>query len=101
MTGLRLHSAKLVAMISIQELCLGKRKIGNSWYWVAVEDMTDQKYDVLGDHLGGGVKWRYRQDRADNLHKCQAAYRPALHKWLPTDVTNHVPHAWLSTVVSL
>ena len=68
MTGLRLHSAKLVAMISIQELCLGKRKIGNSWYWVAVEDMTDQRYDVLGDHLGGGVKWRYRQDRADNLH---------------------------------
>jgi len=46
MTGLRLHSAKLVAMISIQELCLGKRKIGNSWYWIVVEDMTDQKSRV-------------------------------------------------------
>ena len=63
MTRLRLHSAQLVAMISIQELCLGKRKICNSWYWVVVEEMTDQKYDVLGDHLAGGVKWRYRQDR--------------------------------------
>ena len=63
MTGLRLHSAKLVAVISIQELCPGKRKIGNSWYWVVVEDMTDQKYDVLGDHLAGRVEWRYRQDR--------------------------------------
>ena len=32
MTGLRLHSAKLVVMSSIQELCVGKRKIDNSWY---------------------------------------------------------------------
>ena len=25
------------------------------------EDRTDEKYDVFGDHLAGGVNWRYRQ----------------------------------------
>ena len=25
------------------------------------EDRTDEKYDVFGDHLAEGVKWRYRQ----------------------------------------
>lgn len=62
MTGLRVHSTKLVVMSSIQELGVEKRKIGNSLYWIVVKDMTDQKYDLIGDHLAGGVKWRYRQE---------------------------------------
>lgn len=41
----------------------GKKKIGNSWYFIVVEDMTDEKYDVFGNHLAGGVKWRYGQHR--------------------------------------
>ena len=63
MTGLTLHSAKLVAMSSIQELCVGKKKMGNSCYLIVDEDVTDETYEVFGDHLAGGVKWRYRQDR--------------------------------------
>ena len=35
---------------------MDKRKIGNSWYLIVVEDMTDEKYDVFGNHLSGGVK---------------------------------------------
>ena len=63
MTGLRLHSAKLVVMSSIQGLCVGKRKITNSWYCIVVDDMTDEKYYVFDDHFSGGVKWKYRQHR--------------------------------------
>ena len=56
MTGLRMHNAKLVVKSSIEELCVEKRKIGNSWYWIVVKDTTDQKYDLIGNHLARGVK---------------------------------------------
>ena len=56
MTGLRMHNAKLVVKSSIEELCVEKRKIGNCWYWIVVKDTTDRKYDLIGDHLAGGVK---------------------------------------------
>ena len=51
-------------MSSIQELSVGKRKIDNRSVLDCgrrsrgVEDMTDEKYVVYGDHLAGGVKWR-------------------------------------------
>ena len=52
MTELRLHCATLVVMSSIRGLCVGKRKTGNSWYLIVVEDMADEKYDVvIGDPL--------------------------------------------------
>ena len=56
MTGLRMHNAKLVVKSSIEELRVEKRKIGNSWCWIVVKDTTDQKYDLIGDHLAQGVK---------------------------------------------
>ena len=62
--------------------------------------MTDEKYDVFGDHLAGGVKWRYRQDRGQFYTKASGGLRPTLLNGLPTDVTNHVHHTWLSAVVS-
>ena len=34
------------------------------------------------------------------IRKRQAGYRPTLLNGLPTDVTNHVHHTWLSAVVS-
>ena len=40
-----------------------KTRISNSWNWIEIGGMTDQKYDVFDNHLAGGVKWRYsRQD---------------------------------------
>ena len=40
-----------------------KTKISDSWNWIEIEDMTDQKYDVFDNYLAGGVKWRCsRQD---------------------------------------
>ena len=56
MTGLRMHNAKLVVKSSIEELCVEKRKIGNSWCWIVVKDTTGQKYELIGDHLARGVK---------------------------------------------
>ena len=56
MTGLRMHNAKLVVKSSIEELCVEKRKISNSWYWIVVKDTTDQKYDLIGNRLARGVK---------------------------------------------
>ena len=56
MTGLRMHNAKLVVKSSTEELCVEKRKIGNSWYWIVVKDTTYQKYDLICDHLARGVK---------------------------------------------
>ena len=29
---------------------MGQAKIGKSWYLIVVEDMTDQKYNVIGDN---------------------------------------------------
>ena len=64
MTELRLHSTTFVVMSSIRGLCVGKRKTGNSWYLIVVEDMADEKYDVVTvDHLAVEVKWSYRQHR--------------------------------------
>ena len=64
MTELRLHCATLVVMSSIRGLCVGKRKTSNSWYLIVVEDMADEKYDVvIGDPLAVEAKWRYRQHR--------------------------------------
>ena len=54
---------KLVVMSSIRGLCVGKRKISNSWYLIVVEDVIDEKYDVFDDHFSEGVKWRYQQHR--------------------------------------
>ena len=51
-------SAKLVVKSSIQELCMVKMKISNSWNWIEIQGMTDQKYDVFDNHLAGGVKCR-------------------------------------------
>ena len=42
MTRLRLYSAKLVVKSSTRELCMGKRKIGNSWYLIVVKDNYDR-----------------------------------------------------------
>ena len=91
MTRLRLHSAKLVVKSSTRELCMGKRKIGNSWYLIVVKDNYD-RWEV----------WHVWQPRSFTIfvHKHQAGYRPTLLKQLATNVTNHVRHAWLSTVVS-
>ena len=64
MTELRLHCATLMVMSSIRGLCVRKRKTRNSWYLIVVENMADEKYDVMiGDHLAVEVKWRYRQNR--------------------------------------
>ena len=38
--------------------------------------MTDEKYDVFGDHLAGGVKWRYRQDRGQFYTKASGGLSP-------------------------
>ena len=29
---------------------MGQTKINKSWYLIVVEDMTDEKYDVIGDN---------------------------------------------------
>ena len=94
MTELRLHCATLVVMSSIRGLCVGKRKTGNSWYLIVVEDMADEKYDVV---IGDPLQQRRSGDidnTVDNFgHKRQADYRPTLLKRLPTDVTNHIRYA--------
>ena len=63
MTELKLQSAKLMVMSSTLGLCVEKKKTDNSWCWIVHEDMTDEKFDVIGDHFAGGVKWRYQQYR--------------------------------------